>query len=126
MRIYDSAVKSAYCSAGRSWHTPLIPALRRQRQADLSEFEASLVYRASSRTARTVKQRKSCFRRKQKTKQKATTTRKRAYCSCRVPRFSSQNSLPKTAAPGALTPSLVPHRHCTHPMKASWQADTQV
>jgi hypothetical protein len=30
---------------------PLIPALGRQRQAD-SEFEASLVYRVSSRTAR--------------------------------------------------------------------------
>jgi hypothetical protein len=29
---------------------PLIPALRRQRQADLCEFEASLVYRVSSRT----------------------------------------------------------------------------
>ena len=31
---------------------PLIPALRRQRQVDLCEFEASLVYRVSSRTAR--------------------------------------------------------------------------
>lgn len=30
------------------WHTPLIPALR---QMDLSEFKASLVYEASSRTA---------------------------------------------------------------------------
>jgi hypothetical protein len=26
------------------WHVPLIPALRRQRQEDLCEFEASLVY----------------------------------------------------------------------------------
>ena len=34
------------------WHTPLIPALGRPRQADLCEFEASLVYRVSSRTAR--------------------------------------------------------------------------
>jgi hypothetical protein len=33
------------------WCTPLIPALGRQRQA-ISEFEASLVYRVSSRTAR--------------------------------------------------------------------------
>ena len=32
------------------WHTPLIPAIRRQRQADLCEFKANLVYRASSRT----------------------------------------------------------------------------
>jgi hypothetical protein len=31
---------------------PLIPALGRQRQEDLFEFEASLVFRASSRTAR--------------------------------------------------------------------------
>jgi hypothetical protein len=31
---------------------PLIPAFRRQRQVDLCEFKASLVYRASSRTAR--------------------------------------------------------------------------
>ena len=31
---------------------PLIPELRRQRQVDLSEFEASLVYIASSRTAK--------------------------------------------------------------------------
>ena len=29
---------------------PLIPALRRQKQVDPSELEASLVYRASSRT----------------------------------------------------------------------------
>jgi hypothetical protein len=33
------------------WRTPLIPALGRQRQV-ISEFEASLVYRVSSRTAR--------------------------------------------------------------------------
>jgi hypothetical protein len=31
---------------------PLISVLRRQRQVDLCEFEASLVYRLSSRTAR--------------------------------------------------------------------------
>jgi hypothetical protein len=34
------------------WHTSLIPALGRQRQADLSEFEANLVCIVSSRTAR--------------------------------------------------------------------------
>ena len=31
--------------AGWCWPMPLIPALRRQRQADVCEFEASLVYR---------------------------------------------------------------------------------
>jgi hypothetical protein len=35
----------------------LIPALGRQRQADLCEFEASLIYKESSRTARAVTQR---------------------------------------------------------------------
>jgi len=34
------------------WYAPLIPALRRQRQADHCEFEASLVYRMSSRIAK--------------------------------------------------------------------------
>jgi hypothetical protein len=34
----------------------LIPALRRQRMVDLCKFEASLVYRISSRTARAVTQ----------------------------------------------------------------------
>ena len=33
------------------------PSYWRQRQADLCEFEASLVYRVSSRTARAVSQR---------------------------------------------------------------------
>ena len=36
---------------------PLIPASGKQKQVDLSEFKASLVYKASSRTARTVTQR---------------------------------------------------------------------
>jgi hypothetical protein len=36
------------------WSTPLDPALRRQRQADLYEFKASLLYRVSSRTARVI------------------------------------------------------------------------
>jgi hypothetical protein len=36
------------------WNTPLIPALEnsRSRGRQISEFEASLVYRVSSRTAR--------------------------------------------------------------------------
>ena len=32
-------------------HTPLIPALRGQKQMDLCEFKASLIYIVSSRTA---------------------------------------------------------------------------
>ena len=42
---------------------PLVPALGRQRQADLCELEASLVYRASSRIARTA-QRNSVSKKK--------------------------------------------------------------
>ena len=38
-------------------HTSLIPALRRQRQADFSEFKSSLVYTANSGTVRVVTQR---------------------------------------------------------------------
>ena len=48
------------------WHTPLIPALRRQRQADLCEFEASLVYRASSRTGSKATQRNPILKKKRK------------------------------------------------------------
>ena len=45
---------------------PLIPALRRKRQVDLSEFEASLVYKVSSRTARAATQRNPVLKNKQK------------------------------------------------------------
>ena len=38
---------------------PLISVLRRQRQMDLCEFEASMVYKISPRTARAVTQRNS-------------------------------------------------------------------
>jgi hypothetical protein len=37
-------------------HTPFIPALGRQRQADLCEFKDTLVYRVSSRTATATQQ----------------------------------------------------------------------
>lgn len=50
----------------------LTPALGRQRQANLYEFRASLVYKASSRTARTITQR-ICLKKQNKT---TTTTTK--------------------------------------------------
>jgi hypothetical protein len=46
---------------------PLIPALRRQRQARISEFEASLVYKVSSRTARAAE--KPCLEKRKTNKQ---------------------------------------------------------
>ena len=45
-------VKTAVLFAGLWWCMSLIPVLRRQRQADFCEFEASLIYRVSSRTVR--------------------------------------------------------------------------
>jgi hypothetical protein len=44
----------------------LIPALGKQRQVDLCEFEASLVYRVSSRTARATHREKPCLRKQKK------------------------------------------------------------
>ena len=53
---YESELPCLRCyrelsPAGHGWHTPLIPALGRQRPPqlmDLCEFEASLVYRANA------------------------------------------------------------------------------
>ena len=45
---------------------PLIPALRKQRQVDLCRFEASLVYRVSSRKARMVSE-KPCLKKPKQT-----------------------------------------------------------
>ena len=44
-------------SNGQWVYTPSIPALRRQRQVDLYEFEARLVYKEIFRTASVVTQR---------------------------------------------------------------------
>ena len=44
---------------------PLVPALRRRRQADLCKFEVSLVYKVSSRPGRAVTQ-KILFQKKKK------------------------------------------------------------
>jgi hypothetical protein len=54
---------------------PLILTLRRQRLVDLCEFKASLVYRASSRTARLYKE--TLFQRKEKKKTKQKQTKKK-------------------------------------------------
>jgi anthranilate phosphoribosyltransferase len=69
--IERPAFKSTDCSR-TWWHTPLIPALGRQRRV-ISEFEASLVYKVSSRTARAI-QRNLVLKKQKNKKQKTTTT----------------------------------------------------
>jgi hypothetical protein len=50
------------------WCTPLIPALGGGRDRQISEFEASLVYRVSSRTAKAIQ--RNPVSKKQTTKRK--------------------------------------------------------
>ena len=49
-------LKNCLTLMGQCWHTPLIPALerQRQRQEDFCEFEVSLDYILSSRKAKTT------------------------------------------------------------------------
>lgn len=53
-------LKTSRMGAGQRWYTPLMPARRR-----ISEFEASLAYRASSRTARATKKNKKTLSQQQ-------------------------------------------------------------
>ena len=56
--LHMSALACLHHAHKRAWivirNANLIPSLRKQRQAYLCEFEASLVYRASSRTSRVI------------------------------------------------------------------------
>jgi hypothetical protein len=47
-----SGISKEFLSRSGWWHMALIPALLQQRQADLCEFEASLIYRVSFRTVK--------------------------------------------------------------------------
>ena len=50
-RLDFSIPRNCFHEAWQRWCTPLVPVLRRQRQAGLCEFKACLIYKASSRTA---------------------------------------------------------------------------
>ena len=76
-------------TAGLWWCTPLIPALRRQRQGNLCEFEVSLVNRVSSRTETKATQ-KPCLK-KQTNKQNEDMGKKNKRT---VPHFSPPQPSP--------------------------------
>ena len=65
---------------------PLIPVFGRQRQVDLHEFEASLVYRVSSRRARAtqrntvLKKQKPKTNKKKKEKERKGKKRIKVWC----------------------------------------------
>ena len=74
--------------AGQWWFKPLIPKLKRQRQVDLCEFEASLVYKSSSRTARatqgnSVSEKKKRKKEREREKEKERKKRKKKKNSSR-------------------------------------------
>ena len=70
-RIQSHSLKSRK-GEPRQWRrTPLVPALGRQRQVDLCQFEASLIYRGSSRTARATQRNLVSKNKNNKTKKKS-------------------------------------------------------
>jgi hypothetical protein len=59
---------------------PLIPARGRQRQVDLYECRASLVYRVTSRTARTTQRRSHLKKEKKKKKKERNPIKNEQIC----------------------------------------------
>jgi hypothetical protein len=80
------------------WHTPLIPALGRQRQT-ISEFEASPVYKVSARTARATQRNPVSIKKKTKTKTKK-------------PHKNKTNKMPTINNPGRVTMWMLSENTC--------------
>jgi hypothetical protein len=72
-KIFTCSIKRLWFYAKHNWHTPIIQHLG-GRGRRISEFEASLVYRVSSRTARTTQRNPVS---KNKTKQNKTKRKKK-------------------------------------------------
>jgi hypothetical protein len=79
----------------------LIPALGKQSQVDFSVLEASLVYRVSSKTAKTIEKNIALKKMLKKSEIKST-----CYCSFRGPEFGTQHSRQLVLAPRELMPSF--------------------
>ena len=77
---------------------PLIPALGRQRQADLCEFEANLFYKGSSRTAKAVTQESLS----QKNKLKTKTTKNKQINNKKPEEHEQHSDSTSTHKPSAL------------------------
>ena len=66
------------------WYTPSIPALERQKQVDLCEFEVSLVYRGNSRIGSKATE-KPCLGKQNKIKSKTKPKTNKNYSLPTVP-----------------------------------------
>jgi hypothetical protein len=79
MYLYKTYIIKRATTARQQWRTPLFTAPKRQRQADC-EFEASLDYRVSFRTARATQRNpvlKKKERKKERKKEKKRKEKKR-------------------------------------------------
>jgi hypothetical protein len=78
--IFINEKIKTFLSARRWWRMPLIQHLG-GRDRQISEFEASLVYKVSPRTARAI-QRNPVSKKKKKTKTKKNKTNKKNALTC--------------------------------------------
>ena len=76
MNVFLSRINILTLAGWQWWHTPLIPALGRQRQVDICEFKASLVYRVNSRTGSNATEK---LEKQNKQTNKQTKTKKDAF-----------------------------------------------
>lgn len=82
---------------GKSWHTSSMLALGRQRPW-ISEFEPSLFYRASSKTARTIQ--RNCLEKPKKAKRRKLCTGKHEdFKRTAMPYFSNDTRREKEQRP---------------------------
>ena len=104
-------------------HMPLIPALGRQRQVNLCEFEDSLVYRVNSRTARTL-HRENLSQKTKNNKQKNKKRKKTGLTIAWLPSnsLSNQANLKLTEIHPPLSPK--PTLHMPAHLASIWHLES--